>query len=164
MKLFRHNTFAVAMLVICFLLTSYLLTTSVLSQSQSHPCFYYLSMVIHYQGEVRAAKDEIRGLENQGYAGAMADAAHEGIIYGGLGGATGGALAGSAAGGVGAIPGAITGGAGGAIAGGITGLFRGAFEHRQALEAARQRLSDANSWLSVYSIQLSLCEATHGSP
>ena len=69
MKLVRHNSFAVAMLLVCFLLTGYLLTTSVMSQSQSHPCFYYLSMVMHYQSEVISAQDEIRRLENQGYFG-----------------------------------------------------------------------------------------------
>ena len=146
------------------LLTIYLFSAHVSSQSQSHPCFYYLSMVIHYHSEVTSAQNEIRRLENQGYLGSMAESSSEGMVYGAIGGATGGALAGSAAGGIGAIPGAITGGAGGAVAGGVTGLFQGAWNHHKKLEEARQRLSDANSWLSVYSILLSQCEATHGSP
>ena len=164
MKLFRHNSFAVAMLVVCFLLTGYLLTTSVLSQSQSHPCFYYLSMVMHYQSEVTSAQSEIKRLEDKGYVGAMAEGSSEGMVYGAIGGATGGAIAGSAAGGMGAIPGAIAGGAGGAVAGGITGFFSGAWEHRKELKEARQRLSDAESWLSLYSALLYSCEMTHGSP
>lgn len=164
MKLFRHNSITAAILLACFLLTGYLLTTTVLSQSTSHPCFYYLSMVMHYQSEVISAQDEISQLENQGYAGAMAEGGYDGMLYGAVGGATGGAIAGSAAGGMGAIPGAIAGGAGGAVTGGLTGMVRGLFEHKEKLEAARQRLSDAQSWLSMYSALLYSCEMTHGSP
>lgn len=105
------------------------------------------------------AKEDLRILKNEGFAGYLVDS--KTVWLGAAGGAAGGAaiaFAATIASGPGVVIGVLKGGIYGAVGGAIGAIYGGALSHMEALSKAEKEVTDAEAYLAKIEADLKKCK------